>query len=201
MPPLPAHCPKCGAIFPSNVISIDNSDDITIGNIQERCPIQGCGGTARVIEGNFDFVGHAVRVRRAPPRTLAILTVLQEALQDVERGKPTDEAISKIERASPELASAIRKTIGSAGKPLLGTLLFALLASCSMSTRLDWNQLVDQVHVYRTGAAPYPGLGQSGSSASETESKAEPSRQQRRYKERQTKKRQRQIERQRPKKP
>jgi hypothetical protein len=201
MPPLPAHCPNCGLVFPSKLISIDHATNITIGDGREPCPAPGCGGAARVIDGTFDFVGNAIRVRSAPPRTIGILSVLQTALREAEGGMPPDEVISKIETASPELASAIRKKVAIGGWTVLGGVLISLLASCSMNTNLNWNQLVDQVHVYQTGKEPYPGLGQSGPSASEPESRAEPSRQQRRHKERQAKKQQRQIERQKPKAP
>jgi hypothetical protein len=135
------------------------------------------------------------------PTTLAILGVLQTALNEAQQGKAEAEVIRKIESASPDLAKAIEKKVSIGGKLVLVPLLLGLLASCSTSTTLNWNQLVDQVHVYQTGKEPYPGLGQSTPSASEPESKPAPNRQQRRYTERQAKKQQRQTERQQPKKP
>jgi ribosome-associated translation inhibitor RaiA len=193
---LPSHCPKCGLIFESNVFGeLSNASNITFKNIGTSCPR--CGGIAQAIDGTFDFVGNAIKVKSAPPRTLAILSVLQKALEEAQQGKPEGEVLSKIEQASPELASAIQATIAKSGKPILVVLLLSLLATCSTNTTLNWNQLVDQVHVYATGSDPYP----TGSIQAEPEAKPKISRQQRRYKERQTKKRQRQTEPRKPAKP
>jgi hypothetical protein len=199
---LPAYCPKCGLVFASNAITFrGNATNVTLGGNREPCPR--CGGMAEGIDGNFDFVGNAIRVNRASPRTLAILTVIQAALVEAQQGKPESEVIATIEKASPELATEIRKKVSRAGQPVLVALLLSLLATCSISTTgtLNWNQLVDQVRVYQTGKAPYPGLERSAPNASEPEAKPKMSRQQRRYKERQTKKQQQRTERQHPKKP
>jgi hypothetical protein len=198
---LPSHCPKCGIVFLSDAFSLVNVTDAMFRNIRVGCPNPGCGGIANGLDGTFDFVGNAINVKHATPRTLAILAVLQSALREAQQGKPEAEVISEIEKASPELAHAIQKKVSTSGKPLLAGLLLTLLAGCSMDTRLDWNRLVDQVHVYSTGANPYPGLEQAEASQSESGEKPKPSRQQRRYKERQAKKQQRQTERQQPKKP
>ncbi|WP_143279127.1 hypothetical protein [Bradyrhizobium sp. C9] len=154
-----------------------------------------------MIDGTFDFVSNAIRVKSAPARTLAILSVLQSALRDAEQGKPDAEVLSRIETASPELAGAIQKKVSASAKPILASLLFALLAGCSMNTTLDWNKLIDQVHVYATGADPYPQTSRPAESQSRPEEKPKMSRQQQRHKERQAKKQRRQSERQSSKKP
>ncbi len=185
---LPCHCPYCGLVFVSDFMSFNNSSNITFHRVGVACP--NCGNTAGAIDGTFDFVGNSIRVIDAPPRTIAILSILQTALSESQQGKPEAEVISKIEKASPELALAIQKKVSASGKPILIGLLLTLLAGCSMNTTLDWNQLVDQVHVYATGSDPYP----TGAIQSQSEATPKISRQQRRYKERQAKKQQRQTE-------
>ena len=201
---LPSHCPNCGLIFVSTLFGIENTKNVTIrNNVGLQCPR--CRGMAHPLEGTFDFVGNAIRVIKAPPKTIAILSVLQEALNEVQKGVPAAEVISKIEKASPAFASALKEKTARAGPSILATVLLSLLATCSMNMNttatLNWNQLVDQVHVYQTEKEPYPGLGQSVPNASEPETKPKISRQQRRYKERQTKKQQQPPEQRSPKKP
>jgi hypothetical protein len=168
------------------LINVNSALGITFHNNQVQCP--NCRKTAAGIDGTFDFVKNTIAVRSAPPRTIAILEILQSALHEANHGKPDAEVIAKIEKASPELATAIKAKISRARKPALAALLMALLvSSCSMATNatLDWNKLVDQVHVYATGATPYPTT--QSSSADNTRV----TRQQRRHQERQEKKKQR----------
>jgi hypothetical protein len=199
---MPAHCSRCGLIFESPVFAITgNIRNVTFRNNKISCPRLGCGEIADGIDGTFDYVDNAIRVIRAPPKTIAIVSVLQRALREAEQGRPEAEVINKIEATSAELADAIRKKVSTSKKPILVTLLLSLLASCSVSSTLNWNQLVDQVHVYQTGADPYSGLDQATASMSDSDDKPKASRQQRRYNERQAKKQQRQIERRQLKKP
>lgn len=152
---------------------------------------------AEGIDGTFDFVGNAIRVSNAPPRTIELLSALQGALRKAEQNKPAAEVISEIEQTSPELASAIQKKVSSTGAHILAGLLVTLLAGCSMSTTLDLNVLLDQIHVYATGAEPYA----ADSVQPRSEETHRTSRQQRRHIERQAKKQQRQNEQRHSRKP
>lgn len=158
---------------------------------------------ATVIDGTFDFVGNTIKVKSAPPRTIALLTVLQEALQAARAGKAEKEIVSKLEEQSIEFASIAQMAIKKGGVLFLITMLVYLLASCSANIQqaLDWNLLIDQARVYLTGGDPYPGLGRKEATQSLPERKSGPSRQQQRYKERQTKKQQQRTAPQRPRKP
>ena len=178
---VPAHCPHCGRVFVSTLINFDPGSSVTIKNVGVTCPF--CRQVADAVDGTFDFIGNFVRVRNAPPRTIAILEILQSALTAAQKGEPDAKVLDKIKDASPELAREIHQATTSSGKPLLGLLLLLLAGNCSTTTNtsLNWNQLVDQVRVYATGADPYPGLENSAE-------KPKMNRQQRRSQERQTRK-------------
>jgi hypothetical protein len=187
---VPAHCSHCGLIFPVNFGFVQS---LTLNNVRVWCP--GCKNYAHTVDGTFDFVGNAIRVSNAPPRTIAILQVLQTALSAAQKGEPDARVLDKIKDASPELAEEIQKVTASSGRSLLVVLLL-MVGNCSTTTNtsLNWNQLVDQVRVYATGGTPYPGLGNSAK-------EAETSKPQPRSQEPQTKKQQQQPERPHPKKP
>jgi hypothetical protein len=188
---VPAHCPHCGLIFPVNFGYVQS---LTLNNVRVGCP--SCKNYAQTVDGTFDFVGNAIRVRNAPPRTIAILEVLQSALAAAQKGEADSKVLAKIKKASPELAEEIQKATVSSGTPLLALLVTLMVGNCSMTTNtsLNWNQLIDQVWVYATKAAPYPNLG----GPAET---PKINRQQRRSQERQTKKQPQQPEPPPPKKP
>jgi hypothetical protein len=189
MPPLPfrlpAHCANCGTLFLSSY-ALGPSLGTTFRNNFDGCP--NCGMMAKTIDGKFDFVDNVLKIVDAPPRTIEILRILQAALDDAQRGKPAEEVIADIEKKSPVLGSALGAAIRKWGSVALSGILLSLAASCSMNTSLDWNQLADQVHVYTTGAEPYPGLGSGDAPKSE-----KISRQQRRHHERQAEKAKRKV--------
>jgi hypothetical protein len=191
---VPAHCPHCGSIFISSLISFGPGATLTINNVGVSCPF--CGQMANAVDGTFDFVGNFVRVKNAPPRSIAILQLLQSALAAAQKGEPDAKVLDRIKTASPELAKEIQKATVAGGKPLIAVLLVLLAGNCSMSanTSLNWNQLVDQARVYATGGDPYPGLGNSAE-------KPKMNRQQRRSQERQTRKQKPPLARPHPKKP
>ncbi|WP_141343359.1 hypothetical protein [Bradyrhizobium sp. USDA 3458] len=186
------HCRHCGLVFsPSGFLAL--GPIVAHGNVAQ-CPR--CRHVAEGIDGTFDFVGNAIRVLDAPPRTIELLSALQDALRKAEQAKPVAEVISRVEETSPELARAIQGKVSSRGPLILAGLLCSLLASCSVNATLDLNTLIDQVHTYWTGAEPYPDSARSGS-----EQPPGLNRQQRRHQERHAKKQQRQTELRRPKKP
>jgi hypothetical protein len=184
---LPAHCSHCGLIF-ITPFGGSNSRNMMYRDNAAQCPR--CQHIASVVDGTFDFVGNTIRVISAPPRTIAILSVLQEALRAANAGKNQEEIVAGLKQHSPEFAKAAETAI-KGGRITLAMLLLYLLASCSTNFQqtLDWNKLVDQVRVYMTGATPYPDLGKKETSPS-SEQQSEPSRQQRRQRERQIKKQQ-----------
>src|SRR4051812_4973923 len=99
---LPAHCANCGLVFESAFLNVTNSESVTFQNIAVSCPR--CGGMAKAIDGTFDFVGNTIKVHPgAPPRTVAILKVLQTALREAEAGAE-DKAVKTIAEKSPALA-------------------------------------------------------------------------------------------------
>lgn len=93
---LPAHCANCGAVFLSNYGLGPSRGTTFRGNIAE-CP--NCHHPAHVIDGTFNFIDNAFTALRAPPRTIEILEVLQEALKQIDRGKSAEEVIAEIEQA------------------------------------------------------------------------------------------------------
>jgi hypothetical protein len=191
---IPAHCPHCGRVFVSSAFSFGLAATVVLENNKTNCPF--CGKTADIVDGTFNFLGNVVQVTNAPPRTIAIIKVLQAALNAAQQGEPDTKVLDKIKDASPELADQIQKATVASGKPLVGLLLLLLAGNCSIATNTspDWNQLVDQVRVYATGGDPYPGLGNSAE-------KTKMNRHQRRSQERQTKKKLQQPEPPLPRKP
>lgn len=157
MPGLPTHCAKCGLVFISRQFGASDSINVTFRGIRETCP--NCGAIAHGVDGTFDFVGNAIKVHPgAPPRTIEILSTLQEALRDLQAGKADDIVLENIAKASPELARAIKREQLPIRQGFF-LLILTLLANCSTNANLNWNQLIDQVRVYSTGAEPYPRLG------------------------------------------
>jgi hypothetical protein len=115
---------------------------LTLNNVRVKCPA--CEKYAQTVDGTFDFVGNAIEVRNAPPRTIAILKVLQSALAAAQMGEADSKVLAKIKKASPELAEEIQKVTVSSGMSLLALLVTLMVGNCSMTTNtsLNWNQLM-----------------------------------------------------------
>lgn len=155
MPGAPAYCSHCGTVFRSRALGFTDSIGMTVSNIQETCPK--CGKRADVLDGTFDFVGDAIKVRKAPPQTIEILAALQEALRAAQGGKSTDEVLAPIKKQSPQLATEAESVIKKHGRTALIVVLLTMLAQCSnLQMTADLNKLIDQMHVYATGKDPYP---------------------------------------------
>jgi hypothetical protein len=185
---LPAHCSHCGLFFISNLFQVENSTDITFKDIGVSCPR--CGKMANGIDGTFDFVENAIRVKQAPPKTLEILKALQDAVASAMAGADENTIVEELQRKSPEFAELASLTLQKSGLVSLIFLLVYLLTSCSanIDQTLDWNKLVDQAHVYITGSDPYP-LGETRTQGQATDEHPQHmSKQQRRQQERQSKK-------------
>lgn len=201
MPPLPAHCTRCGYTFLSNV----HLHGITLiggSAFEMQCPR--CRGTARSLPGDFEFTHSETLVKAAPPDTVIKLEKLREALKAARAEDDLEAVIKPLTEVSPQLAILARTAASRGGMATVVALLLYMLASCSQNTKstINWNQMVDQAHVYVTGDEPYPGLRtmpepQSTGTVEEgqpsrPEARSGPSRQQRRQLERQSKKLQRQ---------
>ncbi|MDI1264515.1 MAG: hypothetical protein PS018_14765 [bacterium] len=197
---VPAHCDNCGIVFNSSAFEVGPAAlEVTISGIDVICP--NCGSDAHLIDGTFDFVGNAIKVLAAPPRTIEILKALQAALRAAEAGEPEEKVLAHIEKESPELAKAA-KTAAKGGRHLLVGALLLLAAQCSVNvtSTLDVNELVDQVHVYVTGSSPYP-TKVPPSQASPPGRKAGPNREQRRQQEHQSRRQKQPSEQKSPQKP
>jgi predicted Zn finger-like uncharacterized protein len=143
---LPAHCPHCGLFFISTSIRIADNVTVAFSNMLVRCPR--CKKDANGLDGTFDFVDNAIRIRQAPPKTIEILKALQDAAAAATAGADQDAIVEELQRKSPEFAEAARQAIHKGGLASLIVLLVYLLTSCSANVRqtLDWNELVDQAH-------------------------------------------------------
>ncbi|MFB0490172.1 hypothetical protein ABIE45_002758 [Methylobacterium sp. OAE515] len=205
MPGLPAQCERCGHIFLSDV----QFEHITINNARGfifRCPE--CGGDAPGLDGSFSFSEDNTTIKYATSDTQTKLKALRQALKAAQENKSIEEVIAPLQEASPQLAELTASAARRGGMATVAALLLYLVASCSQNTKgtMNWNQLVDQGHVYMTNAAPYPGLGTASEpqstgtveegQQSRPEERSGPSRQQRRQQERQAKKQQQRIGRQ-----
>lgn len=182
---VPARCSSCRLIFPSG-IALSNVINVTFRGNSTTCPR--CRSPASIIDGSFDFVGNVLRVHSAPPETIEVIKILQEALREAQSGKPDDEVLANLEKKSPETARGLKSLLSKTGTTL-AVGLFLILGGCDIQSKLDWNVLVDQVHTYTTGKAPYPIPGAAQANA---DTKPKISRQHRRWLERQNKKKQRQ---------
>ena len=192
---LPAKCNHCGHLFVPRAIVGLNVTALSVSGSLVACPR--CGQPAHLVEGNFDLTAGELRVNSAPPRTIEILDALHLAYRQVESGADEGEVIATLAKASPEISAAASKASARYGRSGLVCLLLLLLAQCAANTHatLDWNKLIDQAHVYMTGAEPYSQQAEpSAVSRSKTEQRSgqdderQPSRQQRRQTERQERK-------------
>jgi hypothetical protein len=93
---VPAHCSHCGLIFLMNFGFVQT---LTLNNVRVGCPH--CKNYAQTVDGTFDFIGNAIRASNAPPRTIAILQILQSALAAAQSGEPDAKVLDKIKDASP----------------------------------------------------------------------------------------------------
>lgn len=189
---LPASCPRCGHVFESKAFSIQNGRKISFKGVSVVCPR--CGGTAKAIEGTFDFIENAIRVRDAPKASVDIIGLLQLTLKEARAGNTTESIIARLHDADPVFAEQASKIVQKGGLPALTLMLIFLLNTCAAnpSTSLDWNRLVDQVYVYITGNQNYQFPEHTSEQTSKSQQPQEQNRQQRRQQERQTKKQERQ---------
>lgn len=164
---------------------------MTIANVGVICP--NCSKMARLIDGNYDFVNYAITVRTADPRDVEILKILQTALRAAMNNDSSGATIAHLAAASPEFAKYAQEAATKFGIPTLILVLYALLYSCSTQANLNWNELVDQFHVYLTDAAPYPSEERRDAQENMPQRPQALNRHQRRQQEHRAKKQQRQT--------
>jgi len=187
MPSPIVHCENCGLVFQSQAFRFEGSIGVTLVGNTESCPR--CGKDARFLDGEFDFLDNAIKVLKAPQRTIDVIEALQQALRAAQAGKTEDEVVAPLEKAAPEIAATSRNIAKKGGLGLLAAILLATLAQCASNTHttLDINRLFDQVYAAISGK-PLISTPQKLQPNSPSEQKEPLSRQQRRLQERQTKK-------------
>lgn len=152
----PAKCPHCGTIFLSDVFEFV-SGEVTFGGVGVACVK--CGKAAKVLDGAFDYVDHAIHVLRASPETIEVVRLLQEALHAAEAGSQPDDVIAKVEAVAPSVAERIRGLIPKVGWVPALLLLLAAKTTTEVKVTVDVNLLLDQIQVAR-GAPPHPAYSQ-----------------------------------------
>jgi len=143
---IPAHCPTCGAVFRSRILSISgNVKNLTLSGNTETCPF--CGSIANTAEGIFDIVNDIITVITAPDITKEMLAAFDAIVKKAYQEKTDPEDLAKqAEEIDPTLGKLVRSA--SSNKPyyLTGLLLLILtIKSCNFNINLDVNKLIDQL--------------------------------------------------------
>lgn len=148
---IPAHCPSCGAVFQSRILSISgNVKNLTLSGNKETCPF--CSSTANTAEGVFDLAGDVLSIISAPQITQQMLHKLNQLVAESYDEKADPEVLAqKAIQINPTFGNLIR-TINKNKKLYFTGLLLIIVAirSCSLNVSLDLNKLIDQIK----GASP-----------------------------------------------
>jgi hypothetical protein len=99
---VPAFCDSCAAVFRSDIVVEDSTDETFAGTTAGPCPV--CGGMGHIPDGVFTFVGNTIEILSAPQRTKDELTSLANILTEScgNRLSP-DEITEKINAEVPGL--------------------------------------------------------------------------------------------------
>jgi hypothetical protein len=111
VPPVPAICRDCGAVFAAPNIFQGEALNVTmIGNTVSPCPR--CGGTGEIPDGVYDFVGDTIRVvansgysRQQLERLAALVAQARGART------PAAEVVATLEREAPELSELAKRLL------------------------------------------------------------------------------------------
>jgi hypothetical protein len=124
-PALPALCPNCKTIFPSQNYNFGSSRFYSRDN-EETCPH--CHFEhAKLSDGLFDLTGEAVKALNAPDITHAMLVTIHRIADAVMTDELThDQAIAEIEKVRPSLANYLSKAHKLFGPTGMTYLTFAL---------------------------------------------------------------------------
>lgn len=80
------------------------------GNFAGPCPR--CGGTGRIPDGLFDFIGNTIRVLAGPEQTVDALQRLQVIVEDArQQGIDPRQFADAVEKQVPELGSLVRQLL------------------------------------------------------------------------------------------
>ena len=144
---IPAHCPNCGALFRSRLLSISgNVKNLTLSGNTETCPK--CGNQARIAEGVFDIADGIITIVSAPPITKEMLARFGDIAIKAYEEKADPEILAKqADEIDPTLGKLVR-SLGS-NKPLYLTgllLLILTIRSCNLNIDIDVNELIDQLN-------------------------------------------------------
>lgn len=143
---IPAHCPNCGAVFRSRLLSISgNVKNLTLSGNTESCPF--CGSRANTAEGVFDIADGVITVISAPHITAEILMAFGAVVKKAYAEKTDPEDLAKqAEKIDPTLGKLVRSV--SSSKPYYLTsllIIFLVIKSCNLKIDLDVNRLIDQM--------------------------------------------------------
>lgn len=145
---LPAHCDQCGATFATSAFDIQNSKGITISNATVSCP--NCGGRAKILDGTWDERGRGIELVDGPQKTRAIFIAFSQLVEQAKRGELTPK---QVQKKAAELDEGIGRAVGMLiqrfpKSAFFAIALVAMLKYMHFETKLDVNQLVQQVIEY-----------------------------------------------------
>ena len=151
---VPAICTSCGAFFPSPIGIAPGSTNVTLAFnvVTQGCPH--CGGTGRVLDGTFDFVGDAIRLVSGPGHTVRDLERLEAILRDAqERQAPIEDIQQEVSAQVPRvkaIANLLPKTRPEAYAfyiPLLVLIIQLAVGAFQKgeTPKIEVNQVINQV--------------------------------------------------------
>jgi hypothetical protein len=139
---VPAFCESCGTTFASAGIFAGNARESSLKDMRiGPCPT--CGGSGRVPDGVYDFIGDTIRVLSAPDYSRERLERLTEIIKEGRaRGAVPEEVASHLQEEAPELAPVIDVFIQQKADPLkwiylLLTIIGALLQAAALEGSLS----------------------------------------------------------------
>jgi hypothetical protein len=145
--PLPAACTVCGAIFPTQAISVGGGITVvglTIKNVEDRCPH--CGGLAYAAEGVFNVANQVATVISASNVTREMLQAFAAAIREAGARHADPETLAKaVEKIDPEFGKLVRANSRTGLYAALLAIILAAINSCTLDVKLDGNRLIDQL--------------------------------------------------------
>jgi hypothetical protein len=105
---IPAICDDCGAVFGTeSALSVEGATNLTLVDFRVGpCPV--CGGTGRIPDGVYSFIGDSIRVLSAPAWSIPKLARLRAVLEAAGRtGAPPRQVAQKVAQEAPDLAAVL----------------------------------------------------------------------------------------------
>ena len=144
---IPAHCPNCGVVFRSRLLSIGgNVKNLTLSGNMETCPF--CGNRANTAEGVFDIADGVITVISAPHITEEMLRAFGAVVKTAYAEKTDPDDLAKqADKIDTTLGQLVRSVSSNKTFYLTGLLLVILaIKSCNLNIDLDVNELIDQMN-------------------------------------------------------